>query len=440
VILRFRFSNYRSFRDETELTALATRLDTDAAVDEMVSTETHETVKALPVTAILGANASGKSNLIRAINSMQNAVLSSAYPRDRLHSGFRDPFRLVKGGESTPSLFEIDFTSRGSRYLYGFELDSKGVTAEWLHTFPHRRAQLLFDRDGADFSFGRNLPGPNKRISDLTRPDALFLSTAANSNHEFLTDVFAWFHLGLDPVDLSARAGPAGLAREIQGQEKRISRMLRLADLGIVETSIEKGTSDRAERESLRVFIENDMDQGTPDREARIEAILQQLEARLVLRLLHRTDSGVVALPFEEESLGTQTWLLMVVRVLRALDHGAAVVVDELDASLHPALMAEILRMFGDRRANRRGAQLIFTTHDTWTLGTNGDSALSRGQIWFVEKDAGGASSLTPLSDYRPRKGENIERGYLMGRYGGVPRPQSSGIVEVASEGATGAT
>lgn len=434
VLLRFKFANYRSFKDEAELSAIATRLDREAAREELVSQETGETLNALPVAAILGGNASGKSNLIKAATFMREFVINSAFGVRPVGGTSRDWFRLDKLSQAQPTLFEVDFTHRGNRYVYGFELNDEFVTAEWLHTFPHRRTQVLFDREGSEFTFGRNLPGANKRIADLTRPNALYLSTAASSNHEALLNVIGWFYSQLMLVNLTVQAEAPVLAKRVEGQEKRISQMLRLADLGIVDARVERRPTDKNRRQVLRQDLEKSIPRDHPNREEEIDLIVQfSTTDDMQLRLIHRTAQGESPLPFDDESLGTKTWLVMVVNVLAALENGSTVIVDELDASLHPALMAEILRLFSDRKANRRGAQLIFTTHDTWSLDSQGETRLSRGQVWFVEKDLTGASTLTPLSEYRPRKGEDIQRGYLQGRYGGVPRPQSERLIEVAS-------
>ena len=433
MLLRLRFANYRSFKGEVELSAIATRLDREAARQEPISQETGDTLSALPVTAILGANASGKSNLIKAAKFMREFVINSAFGVHPVGGTGRDWFRLDKRSQVKPTLFEVDFTHRGNRYVYGFELNDEIVTAEWLHTFPHRRTQVLFDREGSEFTFGRNLSGPNKRIADLTRPNALYLSTAASSNHEALLDVINWFYAQFMLVDLSMQIEAPWLAQRVEGQEKRVSQMLRLADLGIVDARVER-RRDEKRRQVLRQSLERSIPRDLPDRDKEIDLYLLHSDADdMQLRLMHRTAQGQSALPFDDESLGTKTWLVMVINVLTALEHGSTVIVDELDASLHPGLMAEILRLFSDKKSNMRGAQLIFTTHDTWSLDSNSETQLSRGQVWFVEKDPAGASTLTPLSEYRPRKGEDIQRGYLQGRYGGVPRPQSERLVEVAS-------
>jgi predicted ATPase len=143
---------------------------------------------------------------------------------------------------------------------------------------------------------------------------------------------------------------------------------------------------------------------------------------RQEVRLRHRGRAGDSLLPLRLESDGTRAWLRMLRPLLQALESGGVLVLDELDGSLHPELAAETIRMFYDARLNRRDAQLVFSSHDVSMLSTvYGRPLLDRDQVWFTEKDADGATELYPLSDLKPRKGENIERGYLSGRYGAVP-------------------
>ena len=154
------------------------------------------------------------------------------------------------------------------------------------------------------------------------------------------------------------------------------------------------------------------------------------------IRLLHHSGVGEpVPLDFgRQESLGTFVWFSFLGPLLTVLDHGSVLLVDELDASLHPVLAAEVIRLFQDPAANPRGAQLIFTTHDATLLGTSMvDRPIDRDQVWITAKRRTGETELYPLIDSRPRKDENLERGYLRGRYGGVPRVTSGELArEVA--------
>ena len=140
------------------------------------------------------------------------------------------------------------------------------------------------------------------------------------------------------------------------------------------------------------------------------------------IQLKHKTAFGDAWLPLKEESKGTQMLFRIALPILQAIDEGGFVAIDELEASLHPSLAQSIVRLFNDPESNPKNAQMLFTTHDTNLLGTTlGEPTLRRDQVWLTEKDAEGATVLYPLTDYKPRKAENLERGYLQGRYGAIP-------------------
>lgn len=431
MLLSFRVANYRSFRDEVSFSTLATRLDQGVGMPVVVAAD-RSAVDVLPVVAIMGANASGKSNLLRAMAYMRDAVLLSAR-RAPFENLPRDPFRLDPRYIEKPMLFEVEFSMDGSRYQYGFEVGDNEFTGEWLLTYPHKRAQTLFDRDNGEYQFGKRLGGQHRVITEITRPNVLFLSAAAQAGHPLLSRVYQYFldNLVLLDVPERGRAAPA-LVERIQERHRRAVQLLALADLGITDAHVEKSPMDAERREMLRQAITSSMpaDISEHEREARADELIERFaeeEEEEVIQLVHRAGRGAAALPFDEESLGTKSWLSFVAYALDALDAGATMLVDELDASLHPLLIAEALRLFQDPKLNRRGAQLIFTTHDTTMLGRTAKSQpLSRGQCWFTEKLSDGSSTLVPLSDFRPRKNEDLERGYLQGRYGGTPRVLSA--------------
>ena len=171
--------------------------------------------------------------------------------------------------------------------------------------------------------------------------------------------------------------------------------MLRDADIGIIDMKVEKIEPDASAKRLFR-------------------------QTRFYLQ--HRGPYEEAWLPLDEESAGTKTLFRIAMPILQALDVGSVLIVDKLESSLHPCLAQQIVRLFNDPKSNPRNAQLIFTTHDTNLLGTTvGEAVLRRDQVWLTEKDAEGATVLYPLTDYKPRKSENLERGYLQGRYGAIP-------------------
>lgn len=432
MLLNFRVSNFRSFRDEVSISFIATRLDPDVGLPTVISLD-QKTVSVLPVIAVLGANASGKSNLLRAVESMREVVLTSATrpPYEELQ---HEPFLLEKACAEEPTMFEIEFTIDGDRFKYGFEIEEGAVLGEWLHTFPFKRAQTLFDRDKKDFTFGKKLGGQTKLLSDITREDVLFLSVGAQSGHELLSRVYRWFFESLSFLDVASRLETnSSMIGRLERKRAQAVRMLSMADLGIVDAKVERSRPRNMEP-SFRDAMWNSLPGDLSDemKQLELDRMFDMLAERQEVKLFHQGTKGSIGLPFEEESLGTKSWMAFVAYALDALDTGGVLLVDELDASLHPMLMARAIQMFQDKATNHRGAQLLFTTHDTTILSGTGETMkLSRGQIWMAEKSDIGNSSIVPLSDFRPRKNEDLERGYLQGRYGGTPR-LSSGMESFA--------
>jgi hypothetical protein len=384
MLIRFRASNFRSLRDEVELSMVASSEDDPASV---VPCEALG-LSLLRVAAIYGANAAGKSNVLAAMAFMSEAVRDSRRvwkPEGPIPC---QPFLLDQNED--PSFFEADFFLEGVRYRYGFRLDSQSILGEWLYAYPSRRSQRWFSREeDAAFTFGKQLKGHHRAIEPLTRKNTLFLSVAAENNHPALSPIYTWLarnlHMTNRELYRTLTIWTLGKGRD-EDFQARLLHFLTQADLGIVGWDISRREPGRRE------FPE--------------------------IELRHRSGSEAqeISIPFREESQGTQAWFTLGAMLLRTLDSGAVLTVDELDASLHPHLALEVVRIFQDPARNPRNAQLIFNTHDTNLL-----RSLRRDQIWFVEKDEGGATHLYPLTDFKPRKGENLERGYLQGRYGAIP-------------------
>ncbi|WP_344922279.1 ATP-binding protein [Streptosporangium oxazolinicum] len=370
-----------------------------------------------PVLGVFGANASGKSNLLSGFQFMRDAVTESFADWAKAPEAVpREPFKLDPSSREETTLFEVDLVLGRDpvRYTYGFELSDERVEAEWLHAYPHGRRNVWFDREadrpeqeGGEFVFrGEGFKGERESLVKLTRPNALFLSVGAALNDPQLSAIHGWFLDNLWLItpgrDLGARVRwTTRLLRDQDQSEnhrQRIVRLLRSADLGVTRLDTDPETGE--------------------------------------IRLWHRApNDGETALDFrEEESLGTHSWFAFLGPMLAVLDQGSVLLVDELDSSLHPALAAEVVRVFQDPVSNPRGAQLIFTTHDATLLGNAVlDHPLGRDQVWITAKKHSGETELYPLTEAKPRKEENLERGYLRGRYGGVPRVTAGEIVRELS-------
>ena len=391
MLLRFRAANVYSFRDEFELDLRPRKRGESGSEPTRVA-------------AIYGANASGKSNVLKAIAWMAEAVTRSGANWAPNGGVPRPLFKLDPVARGDASLFEAEFLLDGIRCVYGFEVSDERVETEWLFEYATGRRRTLFVRDAdADDEYdfkGRQLKGAVEQISTLTRPNALFVSMGAQLNNPQLTRIFECFAVGFlrdEDHELVAAGWPRRLVMMTgpRGWFADIEPLMAMADLGIVGG----------------VLV---------DHEFTVSGTRQAFQE---LRLQHRGAQGPVDLAPNEESDGTLTWLSMVNTVLKALRTGSVVLEDELDASLHPSLVAEILRVFRDPKANPHGAQLICTLHDVSLLGSaHADAPLDRREVWITEKSPMGQSELYPLTDAHPATQENLERGYLRGRYGGVPR------------------
>ncbi|MGW1138344.1 AAA family ATPase [Streptomyces zhihengii] len=391
MLLRFRTANVRSLRDEQELTFVVPGDEPSAAARHVELAQ--GAVGVLPLAGIFGANASGKSNVLAAMTDMSRAVQHS-YARWASYDGTeRIPFALDGKGDTEPSFYEVDLVLDGVRWTYGFELGPERIEAEWLHSYPRGHRQVWLDRDA---SRAKVYDWPGARVKDRaglerrTRPNALVLSTAGTDNHPQLTPLFHWFrrNLWLINPEEERPEREAFTTRELSGRRaRRINELLRVADLGITGAEAVKGA------------------QGKPE-----------------VRLTHRSGTGDTPLAWRHESYGTRSWFALLGPLLLALDEGAVLLVDELDASLHPRFAAEVIRLFHDPDANAKGAQLVFTSHDPSVLSTpSGGRLLEPAQVWLTEKDEDGATELYPLTAASPGEDEDLMKAYLAGSFGAVP-------------------
>jgi hypothetical protein len=405
MLIRFCVENHRSIREEQELSMVA------SAISEWPETliPTGAGVQLLRAAAVYGPNASGKSALFHALSFMRVAVVASHRSWGPSGGVPRVPFALDPEWASKPSSFAVDVLVGGVRYEYGFTVDSVRVLEEWLYAYPRGRKQGWFTRDSSrdvEFAFSRSLTGENRAISALTRPNSLFLSTAAQNNHEQLMPVYRWFAENLWIVDDGTRGFFEDYAVKLcrhQPSRKLLLNSLASADLGITDIEFAEGGF-------------------APDAEEPIKSpeLLSEIFPPQRVRLWHnRGNSGPnVALPFAQESGGTKALFALLGIIEPCLSEGGTLVVDEFDQSLHSHIARQLVARFMSPAGNPRAAQLLFNTHDTNLLS---EDLLRRDQVWFTEKTADGATRLFPLTDFRTRKLDNLERGYLQGRYGAVP-------------------
>jgi hypothetical protein len=414
VLIRFEAANHRSIAGPAELSMVAIDRDRSEARDQPMLGESL-----LPVAAIYGPNASGKSNIIAAFTWICDAVRYSLRTwEDEIPT---DP-HAFGAWPSKPSNFAVELTIEGIRFEYVLDIDREKVLYEGLFHYPEKKRRRIFERDGSELKLQRglgNLSGTRELLTERT----LALSVARRFDEplvsRFVRDLtrtqtegfpgsygpalgrstWRWFEERDQPIPFDE----SQLARsELNGSDRdKALALLRLADLGIDNVLIE--TEQRGHANSSEPMT------------------------RRRVRLVHRTADERAALEFDSESEGTRTWFRLIGPVLTALQHGSLLLFDELDASLHPTISAQLIRLFHSPTTNPAGAQLVFTTHDTSLL-----NHLNRDEVWLTEKGPDGSTRLGALADFageRVRKSQNLESAYLHGRFGALPQVDQAEIL-----------
>jgi uncharacterized protein len=400
VLLRFEVENHRSILDPAELSMIA--VDEDRAATRGFDLLNE---RVLTVAGIYGPNASGKSNVLEALAWLSQGVRQSlrtwglAVPRES--------FRFGRGPES-PSTYDVEMVAGGVRYAYHVELSDSEILYEGLHSYPERRRRVLFERDGLDIEFRRGLGGL-AGTRELLTPTTLALSAAMRADHPEIQP----FGRHLSEIG-------------VRGFSARSTRMR-----GIFER-LPSSRTERLFEDVMASLFDDDDDEFSPrsERDTALALLrfadlgidnvrILRAEKDNQVRLIHRV--GDQDLPFDlgDESAGTRTWFALIGPMLHALRRGQVLLFDKIDASLHPKLSARVLELFQDPVTNPRGAQLIFTTHDTSLL-----NHLNRDEVWLTEKKDDGATTLTALAEYggdKVRRSLNLEKAYLQGRFGAVP-------------------
>ncbi|MFQ5672490.1 MAG: ATP/GTP-binding protein [Nitrospinales bacterium] len=414
MLIEFKVTNFRSIRETQTLSLVAN------SSKELLEENTFDTgIKGFPrllrSVVIYGPNAAGKSNLCHAMWFMRLFVINSAQEKQAGDEIPATPFLFDRTRKSHPSEFEIIFIHKGIRYQYGFAINVRRIIHEWLLAYPLGKAQRWFERkfnpntQRDKWEFGSKFKSRKRFLQEATRDNALFLSTAIQLNNEQLMPVFDWFNSAFNIFSSVHTLQPdytVGLCEESSGKNLVI-KFMNEADLSIANISLEKN------KLSLKY-----LPKGMP-REIK-EQIRSDLQENLKIIFFHNVKGSTknIGLDFGHESDGTQKLFSIACPILNTLAQGNVLVVDELDNSLHPLLVRYLINFFHDPKLNNKNSQLIFATHDTSLLDKE---IFRRDQVWFVEKDKHNSTQLYPLSDFKPRKGEALAKGYLQGRYGALP-------------------
>lgn len=408
MLIEFKMANFRSFKDNQLLSMVAASFPEHRENNTFDPEIKSFDERLLRSASIYGANASGKTNVLRALQFMQLFILNSAAITTGIQSS---PFKFSHSSRNSPSEFEITFIQNDIRYEYGFVLNSDRVEKEWLTEFVTSKGRAMYERvynkKKAEYvwKFSTFLKGKRSLWSESTRSNALFLSTAAQLNSQQLIPIFEWFQKRLVVIVGETKLNASltlNLLEEPNGKDKLLS-FLQEADLGITDVEVK--------RIPLAPGI-------TLQGNQIIERSNQNSLNLVEIKLSHFSDdTNHASLDLPEESNGTQTIFKSAGAWINVFKNGEVLLVDEIESSFHPLLVRWLVRKFHSKE-NKHNSQLIFTTHSPELLDHD---LMRRDQIWFVEKDKFGSSKIYPLTDFKPRNDEVIQRWYMRGRYGALP-------------------
>jgi uncharacterized protein len=416
MLIQFTVGNYRSFKDPVTLSMEAAAITSaNKELDTSNVIAAGARLKLLTSAGIYGANASGKSNLINALYFMHTLIINSARESQASDPIDTSPFRLLDSSEKRPSFFEVMFVLENQKYRYGFEVNREKVVREWLYVTPTIREAMLFQREGENIEINERTFREGRSLEQKTRANALFLSVAAHWNGAVSLKLIGWFRkLGFiyGPNNMGYKYFTISRYLENPERSDQIKNIVRLLDVEIEKIVVRKVDPDQVKQmkgmpDDLKKYFAK-----TPGNFLSPKTIHNQLNEKGEI-------TGQVEFDLEgEESAGTEKLVYIAGPVLDSLANGRVMVVDELEAHLHPILSLALVRLFNSLETNPKRAQLAFTTHDTNLLD---NTLLRRDQVWFTEKDSRGASHLYSLVEFNPRQEEAFERNYLRGKYGAVP-------------------
>jgi uncharacterized protein len=397
MLIEFTFGNFRSFSESVTLSMVAAKITSDPkSVDENNVIEVSRDLSLLTSAAIYGANASGKSNLVLALSFMRDMALNSSRKIQPDQPIPVNPFRLNPDKKIAPSTFEVYFLAQGQKYRYGFEINAEKVVNEWLYAIPTIRPAMLFERQGDQIEINPRRFREGRGLEERTRSNVLFLTVAADFNGPISRQIQAWFRslsiiAGVNDQEFHKNTVASLMNDPVRAGQ--IKQLISSLDLDIAGVQVDPGMN------------------GSPE----------------VIRTAHYSYDSTPKFPGQElfslesdESEGTKKLFYLTGPILECLVSGNALVIDELDARVHPLITVKVIRLFNSVQTNPRRSQLIFTTHDTNLLRRD---LFRRDQIWFTEKNHFGSSHLYSLVEFKPRNDASFEKDYLLGRFGAVPYP-----------------
>lgn len=429
MLIQLSIKNYRSFKDNSTLSLVATNYDKDTREEENIISDEQYKLRLLKSAVVYGANAGGKSKFIEALIFMRQFILSSSKDSQKGEPIAVEPFRLNSETIKLGSEFEIIFTLQGERYRYGFEVNQGEIIAEWLFHKPKTKEIELFYRDYQDIT--TKMPKANLLIKEgLIRNNALFLSVLAQFNDKTAESILEWFKkiTAISGLQEEGYLHDTMQMTKDKVQKERILAFLKNADIGIDDFKLKKHSYEiksiedsvlpddvKSAFDNISSYIKTTFKPETLERFSDVITFHKQYDEN------GNYQSDIQFSLKDDESSGTRKFFALIGLILKTIDSGSVLFVDELDSKLHPNLVCKIVSFFNSKKLNPHNAQLIFNTHDTNLLSSG---LFRRDQIWFTQKDKYGATKLYSLADFKTdevRKNEAFEDNYIRGKYGAVP-------------------
>ena len=403
MVLEIRLSNFFSINDEVILDLRAGNINTAKSKSLTENVFKYDDIEVLKTLALYGANASGKSNIIKTIRFCNAMVYESHKHNENTVFNFQ-PFKF-KEYSNKPSYYFIRFVINNIEYEYSFSLNRTQILTEKLYYYPNGRKTKIFVRDETagktkreKYSFGTSVIRRPFDVAGNTSNKTLYISRASQMDREIPKDIFNFFHR--DFILHHSNYGKSNLEALINVYKNQLLTALQFADSDIIDFKVnfkkEKGRSLKANLDTEEAFFVDD-----------------ELE-KVELKTYHKFSPNT-SFDFSEESLGTQKLFLMMLTIIDIVKNNKTLLVDEIEDSLHPKIVDYIIEIFN---ASSK-AQLIFSTHNTNLLDLN---KFRKDQIWFVNKKEDGGSDLYSLYDYSDfRDTMDLEKAYLQGRFDSIP-------------------
>ena len=416
MLLQFTVKNFLSIKDEVTLSMVASK--DSSFEDNLLPYEDGKKIKnALKSVVIYGANASGKTNVLKALKFF-TWLIKNSHEMQQGRKIPRDIFKSDKEYKNEPSEFQVIFIHNNIKYLYGFSVTEDEVIDEYLYYYPNGRQSIIFERERDEYKFTIDVERQSELKNKFHSKNKLFIATESLWEYEKAKVPFEWLssylnifinHDGLEGYTVSS----------MHNDEKinlLVKKYIKLADVGIDDIAVDIKKSDDIINSDVFKLLSEDV---------KSQLLKKVQDANIIdIKMIHKAkdkEGNITNYKFDidEESDGTQKFFGLLGPWINALLNGYTIVIDELDIRLHILLVKKLMGMFLDPDVNKNNAQLIFTTHDTNLLDSD---LLRRDQIWFTEKKEDKSTDLYSLYDFGGvRKSISIEKGYLQGKYGAIP-------------------